>query len=211
MQTATFGADVKVGHVDGMAQHLLRIRGRVTGEFLPDRGRVLEIGAGEATFDRKECEYIGINISLRGSPSFLGDGQALPFRDGTFDAVVATEVIEHVRYPYRLLREIRRVLRPGGHVLLSTPNVAIPANRIALAVFGLFPDDRTLHEEPDVGHIHFFTRRSLLEAVGKEGFRIAREWDFLLQFGPHRYLADTSLERILRNHTKQIMLDLVPR
>jgi SAM-dependent methyltransferase len=211
LQTTTFGDYVKVGRVEEMAQHLLQIRGRVTSEFLPDKGRILEIGAGEATFDRKGCEYIGINVSRRGSPTVLGDGQALPFRDAAFDGVIATEVIEHVRHPYRLLREIRRVLRPDGHLLLSTPNVAIPANRIAMAVFGLFPDDRTLHEDPDVGHIHFFTRRFLLEAVAREGFRIVREWDFLLQFGSRRYLWDTPLERTLRNHAKQIMLDLVPR
>ena len=192
-----------------MADHLRRVRGRVTGEFLPDTGRVLEIGPGEAVFDRKQCEYVGINISARGSTHVFADGQYLPFRDASFDAVIATEVIEHVRYPYRLLEEIRRVLRPSGRVLLSTPNVAIPVNRIALAVFGLFPDDRGLHEEPDVGHIHFFTRRSLLEGVARKGFAVRREWDFLLQVLPGRYVYDSSLEHILRNHAKQIMLELV--
>ena len=200
---------MKLGRTDRMADHLREIRGRVTTEFLPETGRVLEIGPGEAVFDRKRCEHVGINISARGSTDVFADGQSLPFRDASFDAVIATEVIEHVRYPYRLLEEIRRVLRPSGRVLLSTPNVAIPVNRVALALFGLFPDDRGLHEDPDVGHIHFFTRRSLLEGVSRKGFAVAREWDFLLQLLPGRYVYGTALERLLRNHAKAIMLELV--
>jgi len=201
---------VKIGRIEDMAQHLLRIRGRVTTEFLPDRGRVLEVGPGEAVFDRRGCEFVAINVSRRGDPQVLADGQALPFRDATFDAVVATEVIEHVRYPYKLLRELRRVVRPSGRVLLSTPNAATPVNRVALAVFGLFPDDRTLHEGQDVGHIHFFTRRSFLEAVRAGGFAVSREWDFLLQVLPGRYVYDTGFEQAFPNHAKAVLLELRP-
>jgi SAM-dependent methyltransferase len=196
--------------VDAMSEHLKAIRGRVTGEFLPDTGRVLEIGPGEVAFARKQCEYIGINVSRRGGPAVLADGQALPFVDASFDAVIATEVIEHVRYPYRLLAEIRRVTRADGRVLLSTPNVATPVNRVALALFGLFPDDTTLHDGADVGHIHFFTRKYLQEAVRRSDFRVTREWDFLLQILPKRYLYDTALEHAFPNLTKQTILELRP-
>lgn len=204
LRAARFGDVLKV---EEMASHLQRVRGWVAAEFLPRSGRALEIGPGEVSFDRKGCDYIGINVSGRGNPRVLGDGQALPFADATFDAVIATEVIERVRYPFRLLREIRRTLKPTGRVLLSTPNVATPVNRIALAVFGLFPDDRTLHDGQDVGHIHFFTRRSFLEALASEGFVVRREWDFFLQILPHSYLYDTS-ERAFPNLAKQIVLEL---
>jgi SAM-dependent methyltransferase len=199
---------MKVGRVEGMASHLQRIRGQVTSEFMPSTGRALEIGPGEVSFDRKGCDYVGINVSRRGNPNVLGDGQALPFADETFDAIVATEVVEHVRYPFRLLREIRRTLKPTGRVLVSTPNVAIPVNRIALALFGRFPDDETLHDGADVGHIHFFSRRHFLNALAAEGFSILREWDFFLQVLPHRYLYDTPLERALPGFAKQIVLEL---
>lgn len=205
-----FAGRVKVGRIEDMAQHLLRIRGNVTTEFLPERGRVLEIGPGEAVFDRKGCEFIAINVSRRGDPRVFADGQSLPFKAASFDAIVATEVIEHVRYPYKLLREIRRVVRPSGRVLLSTPNAATPVNRVALALFGLFPDDRTLHEGQDVGHLHFFTRRSFIEAVRAGGFAISREWDFLLQVLPGRYVYDTPVEGAFPNHAKAVLLDLRP-
>jgi ubiquinone/menaquinone biosynthesis C-methylase UbiE len=201
---------MKVGRVEDMAQHLLRIRGRVTTEFLPARGRVLEIGPGEVSYDRKGCEVVAINVSSRGGPQVLADAHALPFQDKAFDAVVATEVIEHVRYPFRLLREIRRVIRPGGRVLVSTPNVATPVNRLALTLFGRFPDDETLHNGQDVGHIHFFTRRSFLQAVNAEGFAVIWEGDYLFQPLPSRYLYDTTLERALPSLAKMIMLELRP-
>lgn len=198
---------MRVGRIEEMAQHLQRLRGRVIEEFLPTAGRVLEIGPGETTFHTKGCRLVKLNIQARGDPTILGDGQTLPFRASSFDGVVATEVIEHVRYPYRLVREIRRVVRREGRVLLSTPNVATPVNRVALALFGLFPDDRTLHEGPDVGHLHFFSRRSFREALASEGLDITREWDFLLQILPSRYVYGTRLERWFRNHAKQIVVE----
>lgn len=199
---------MKVGRIEDMHLHLLRLRERTIGEALPPSGLALEIGPGEAAFDRKGCRYVSVNITSRGNPDAFADGQALPFRDGTFDFVIATEVIEHVRYPYKLLREIRRVLKPSGRALLSTPNVAIPVNRVALALFGLFPDDRTLHDGSDVGHIHFFTRKSFLESVVAEGFVVHREWGFLVQVLPKSYFYDTVLERWFPNHVKQILVEL---
>ena len=208
MEEPALARAVRIGQIDGMAQHLQTIRSRVTEEFLPDRGRVLEIGPGEGVFDRKQCDWVAVNVSLRGPPSVLADGQALPFRGASFDAVVATEVIEHVRYPFRLLREIRRILKPSGRALMSTPNVATPVNRLALAAFARFPDDETLHETNDVGHIHFFTRKYFRKFVEGEGFSIAREWSHLLQVLPRRYLYNTLLERALPGLAKDIILEL---
>lgn len=53
----------------------------------------------------------------------LGDGHSLPFRDGTFDLITANMVVEHVARPWDLFHELRRVLAPGGRVLLHTPNL----------------------------------------------------------------------------------------
>lgn len=52
----------------------------------------------------------------------VGDVARLPFGEGTFDVVLSTEVIEHTPDPLDSARELYRVLRPGGHLVLSTPN-----------------------------------------------------------------------------------------
>ena len=64
------------------------------------------------------------------------DAESLPFRDETFDAVVATEVLEHLDAPNRLFREVRRVLRPDGRFVLTTPN----REALPYRVLHLFPD-----------------------------------------------------------------------
>jgi SAM-dependent methyltransferase len=53
------------------------------------------------------------------------DGLGLPFPDHSFDLVTSFQVVEHVADPVPYLREIRRVLRPGGIAILTTPNAAI--------------------------------------------------------------------------------------
>jgi SAM-dependent methyltransferase len=53
------------------------------------------------------------------------DGTRLPFANASFDAVVSFETLEHIAQGEDFVRELRRVLRPGGTLLLSTPNVAI--------------------------------------------------------------------------------------
>jgi SAM-dependent methyltransferase len=51
------------------------------------------------------------------------DGQALPFKTGSFDAVISLETVEHLRRPEEFLAECKRVLRPGGLFICSTPNM----------------------------------------------------------------------------------------
>ena len=55
-----------------------------------------------------------------------GNGEALPFRDASFDIVTANMVVEHIEHPQNLLSSIAKVLRPGGRFLFVTPNVLCP-------------------------------------------------------------------------------------
>lgn len=50
----------------------------------------------------------------------LGSAEELPFLDGSFEQILATELLEHVRHPHAAIREMWRVLRPGGRVILTT-------------------------------------------------------------------------------------------
>lgn len=100
--------------------------------FLPDGGRILEIGPGEgfgSGFFGDDYDYYTLDLSLQtlselehDSPRVCGDGSRLPFKNDSFDAVIAFQVIEHVPDPETFLRELDRTRAPDGSVLLTTPN-----------------------------------------------------------------------------------------
>jgi SAM-dependent methyltransferase len=72
-----------------------------------------------------------------GLPVIRGRGEQLPFADHSFDLVVCLWVLEHVESPEAVLREVHRVLRPGGHFVFLTPNLRHPLlvlNRLAAAL-----------------------------------------------------------------------------
>jgi SAM-dependent methyltransferase len=90
------------------------------------RGRLLEVGCGESPYRALVgphiAWYVGSDISaLSGHPDVLADGARLPFRGGAFDSVLCTQVLEHVPEPLAVLKEITRVLSPGGVAMISVP------------------------------------------------------------------------------------------
>lgn len=111
----------------------------------------------------------------------------LPFESNSFDAVHMAEVIEHLAHPDRAMEEVRRVLRPRGHLIISTPNLACLPNRLLLPL-GLQPiftevsEDRVLGRgfrlfgqgTNPVGHLRIYSKRALLEFVEMSGFRTVR-------------------------------------
>lgn len=87
-------------------------------------GLLLDIGCGyqpyRALFTAID-RYIAMDRGTVTAPDLCGDGLALPFGDAVFDTVICNQVLEHVPDPARLLCEAARVLKPGGHLLLTTP------------------------------------------------------------------------------------------
>ena len=82
-------------------------------------GLVLDCGAGRR--DRYFANVVNFEIVDYDSTDVLGVGERLPFRDGTFDAVLSLAVLEHVRDPFRCAAEIVRVLKPGGKLMCCVP------------------------------------------------------------------------------------------
>ena len=125
------------------------------GDFLDqatdveDGAIVLDIGAGEATLrDRfPRARYIAVDRGIGhtgwdySALDAVGDALAIPLGPGTCDLVVSKQVLEHMREPLHALDEIRRVLKPGGRVLLSTnqqwPQHQQPHDFFRFTSFGL--------------------------------------------------------------------------
>jgi len=93
-------------------------------------GRTLDIGCGHRPYEKifkKAVPYVGLEYDTPHNRSRFRkidawyDGGNLPFTDGSFDSVILTQVLEHVFSPDEMLRDIHRVLRSGGCLLLSVP------------------------------------------------------------------------------------------
>ncbi len=100
------------------------------------------------------------------------DADALDYPDNYFDIALMVAVIEHLIDPTSCVKELCRVLKPGGRLIIDTPNIAKWSRRIKL-FFGYFPSTSSVNEgflsydkkAPtglyDDGHLHYFTFRSL--------------------------------------------------
>ena len=139
-----------------------------------DRALDLGSGAGEFTALLREAgaEPIGVEIAeaalARARTAHPGlDFQLvpiegpLPFADNAFDLVWSSEVIEHVADTGPWLSEIRRVLVPGGRLLLTTPSHG--RGRLALGGIERF-------SEPLGDHLHLYSARSLAAVLDEFGF-----------------------------------------
>lgn len=125
-------------------------------------------------------DYHGVDIVPEGIETARAKGfqaqvvdlnqQGLPFPDEHFDGVTMLAVLEHVFDPYAVIREIYRVLRPGGELIIDVPNVASLTNRMRILVGQLPITSRD--SGWDGGHLHYFTKRALDQFLEKEGFKI---------------------------------------
>jgi SAM-dependent methyltransferase len=100
---------------------------------------------------------------------------SLPFDDRSVDVVLAGEILEHVVDTQAFLGEIHRVLRPGGAMVLSTPNILWWKHRLALLA-GRYPDvlDYRTRYGDDFGHVRVFTPELVRQLLDEAGFADVR-------------------------------------
>ncbi|MEU6063257.1 class I SAM-dependent methyltransferase [Streptomyces sp. NPDC047082] len=155
-------------------------------QVVPESARnVLELGCaagamGSAIKQRQNCNYIGIEmnsdaaaVAARSLDAVLvGDVETgpLPLPDQSVDCIVCADVLEHLADPWRMLRELRRIIQPGGTIVVSVPNIqnvdivqALVNGRWDYLDAGIL--DRT--------HLRFFTRSTFEEALIRADFTIA--------------------------------------
>lgn len=116
-----------------------------------------------------------------------GEGH-LPFASSCVDAVLAGEIIEHVVDTDGFLQEIRRVLRPSGTLILTTPNLASFENRLRL-LLGMYPiwvDFRAGGE----GHVRAYTPRALKRQLAERGYVVRSQTGNWVPVIPQRFLDD---------------------
>lgn len=113
-------------------------------------GEHLDIGSGDGSLirllgahyklDSRACDYTDALMEIEGQKVDVVnlDLDALPYPDNFFDLITFTEVVEHVENHRAVLREIHRVLKPGGLVVITTPNILNLKSRLRFLFFGFW-------------------------------------------------------------------------
>lgn len=172
-------------------------RNKETARLCSGGLRILDLGCGTGELINqlagKYEEVYGVDSSESGLNEAVRkgyriakidfDNEILPFADNWFDTVVSLDVIEHVYDPLSLIRELTRVLRPDGELIISTPNIRFWKHILKLIVLGRFPKTTPVTEVYDGGHIHFFTFSDIAHlldsdftVVYKTGIYVAPSW-----------------------------------
>jgi SAM-dependent methyltransferase len=125
----------------------------------------------------KQAAERGLTLVRGALDSGSGEQGGLPFASGSVDVVILSEVVEHLVDTDQGLSELYRILRPGGHLVLSTPNLAAWFNR-GLLLAGVQPifsevSFRRVYGRPGevvAGHLRLFTSRALAGFLADQGF-----------------------------------------
>jgi SAM-dependent methyltransferase len=164
---------------------------------------LLDLGCGDGAFTERVARQVGagrvLGVELidelaaaaeaRGIEVHRADlSAALPFDDASIDVVHSNQVIEHLRTTDHFMREIRRVLRPGGYAVVSTNNLASLHNLVSLALGWQPPPCHVSDELIGLGnplnahggdpgaagqmHLRIFTGRALAELAELHGLRV---------------------------------------
>jgi len=88
-------------------------------------GRLLDVGCGEKPYEAYRpssvIEWIGFDVPENSNADVHGYAESLPFPESSIDTVLCTEMLEHVPDPAQVLQESTRVLKPGGHIIITAP------------------------------------------------------------------------------------------
>lgn len=159
----------KPTHADGEAKNVLHL------DIGPGQGDLIKLLRDKGGFTSTACDYTAELMTLDDVNVDIVDlnTQKLPYQDAAFDLVTCTEVIEHIEHYRETLREMFRILKPGGVLVVSTPNILNLKSRLRFLFFGFYNLFGPLHmRESRIyctgGHInpvsYFYLSHALLDA-----------------------------------------------
>lgn len=180
--------------------------------------KILDAGCGAGGLahvmrEKWNVEAYGVDISKKGVSLARKIGikakvsdlsSSMQFESNFFDLIIANELIEHLSNPDGFLRESRRVLKKGGFLLISTPNLSYWLNRVLFSL-GIYPifleasverkvglghlSSFSFGNQP-VGHIHVFNSSAIIELLKLNGFTVEKKMGLPIDFiSPNRPLA----------------------
>jgi ubiquinone/menaquinone biosynthesis C-methylase UbiE len=201
--------------------------------------RLLDLGAGMGGFavaaalggaQVTACEYnpaycriIELRAGRHGLrlPVFNAAGERLPFPDGAFDVATAWDVLEHVQDPRGVLAELARVLRPGGHALITAINrrawvdphyhirglnwLPRPAAELIIAARGRSKSGAAFRDMQRLSEMHYFHYPELLRLCAELGFRVRDMREEQLRAG--RFVSRKASRRALRSGLRAVGLE----
>lgn len=115
----------------------------------------------------------------------------LPFENDSFDLIFAGEVIEHLVDTDGFVRELHRCVRPGGAVIITTPNLVSFENRVRV-LLGIYPIWLNYNLSGS-GHVRGYTPRILRKQLQEHGFRVVAQKGNWVPFVPQRFIDDVRM------------------
>lgn len=170
---------------------------RIVRQHAAENPRILDVGTADGLMLDIVCQAthpslaVGIDLSwellqtnARKVPILMADAERLPFSASSFDAVIATAIIEHVPHPDKFVDEIRRVLKPNGVCVITTP---VPLFEEIASKLGFLKED---------DHQETFTLKKMAALMVSNSFDLLEAEKFMMS--PVGFPAEQSIEKIMK-------------
>ena len=157
---------------------------------LPKGSSIIDIGAGEQMFMGicEDLKYTSQDIAIydgfgkeglhtgtwdTSNIDIVSDATSIPVDDCSFDNALCTEVLEHAPYPVKILNEIYRILKPGGKLIISVPNLLRLNNRLRM-LLGKPPKDPFKYSNDGRYHVREYAETELRQFFAPTDWEINR-------------------------------------
>jgi 2-polyprenyl-3-methyl-5-hydroxy-6-metoxy-1,4-benzoquinol methylase len=193
------------------------VRVNTVAKLVGRNKRVLDVGCYDGTIGevlaKNNNDVYGVEISIKAIKQaklknievcIVDIDRGLPFCNDVFDVVFAGEIIEHVLDVDFFLDEIKRVLAPGGYLVLTTPNLASLGRRMLL-LLGKSPFiDVSL--SGGAGHVRYFVKDSLVNLLKNHGFELDSCTSDVVNFNMTGTIYSTRITKLFPNLGRSLIV-----